>query len=108
MPDHVHLVLTPRKAGLSDIMRNLKSFCAKQIRDATGNAGAVWQSRFHDRAIRSEMQYRQAIEYVHHNPVKAGLVRSGEDYEYSSARVYAGWTDVELGVDAPDGSRLGP
>jgi REP element-mobilizing transposase RayT len=89
-------------------MRNLKSFCAKQIREATGVSGAVWQSRFHDRAIRNEFQYQQAIEYVHQNPVKAGLVQSDESYEFSSARAYAGWTDVALEIDAPDGSRLGP
>ena len=108
MPDHLHLILTPRRIDLSDVMRNLKSFCAKQIREATGISVPVWQSRFHDRAIRNEEQYRQAIEYVHQNPVKAGLVEDFEEYEYSSARAYAGWPNVVLEIDAPDGSRLGP
>jgi REP element-mobilizing transposase RayT len=108
MPDHLHLVLTPRAAELSDVMRNLKSFCAKQIRDTTGNRGPLWQSGFHDRAARNEAQYRIAIEYVHQNPVKAGLVESAEDWEYSSAGVYAGLRDAILSVDLLDGSRLGP
>src|SRR3990172_3202171 len=55
MPDHIHLVITPRSAELPDVMRNLKSYSAKQIRDKTGNSGSVWQSRFHDRAIRNEV-----------------------------------------------------
>ena len=32
----------------------------------------------------------QKMEYVHHNPVEAGLVEHAEDYLYSSARDYAG------------------
>ena len=108
MPDHLHLVITPRRVELPDVMRNVKSYCAKGIREATGVLGRVWQSRFHDMAIRSEIQYRQAIEYVHQNPERAGLVQSDEEYEYSSARVYAGSADGVLSVDMPDGSRLGP
>jgi len=108
MPDHLHLVITPRRVELPDVMRNIKSYCAKQIRELTRTEGPVWRSRFHDRAIRNETQYRQAIEYVHQNPVKAGLVQSEEDYKYSSARAYSGLADVLLHIDMPDGSRLGP
>ncbi len=31
---------------------------------------------------------RQKINYVHNNPVKAGLVENPEDYTYSSAKNY--------------------
>lgn len=33
---------------------------------------------------------RQCFEYIHQNPVKAGLVESSEDWVYSSAKDYAG------------------
>ena len=108
MPDHLHFVVTPRGVELPDLMRNLKSYCAKQIREAAGIPGPVWQSRFHDQAMRNEFQYRQAIEYIHQNPVKAGLVQSDEEYKYSSARAYAGLVGAALAIDTPDGSRLGP
>ncbi|MFK8046502.1 MAG: hypothetical protein AB8B72_13480 [Crocinitomicaceae bacterium] len=32
----------------------------------------------------------QKIKYVHNNPVKAGMVSRAEDYNYSSAKDYAG------------------
>jgi REP element-mobilizing transposase RayT len=75
MPDHLHLLLIPRETWLSDIMRSLKSFSAKQIIDAVGTQGPIWQSRFHDRAIRSEDQFLAAIEYIHQNPVIRICVR---------------------------------
>ena len=33
---------------------------------------------------------RTNINYIHENPVKAGFVSNAEDYEYSSARWFAG------------------
>jgi REP element-mobilizing transposase RayT len=109
MPDHLHLLLIPRETWLSDIMRSLKSFSAKQIIDAVGTQGPIWQSRFHDRAIRSEDQFLAAIEYIHQNPVRAGLSSSAEQYPYSSASAYAGLAAGGApSVTYPDGSRLGP
>jgi len=109
MPDHLHLLLVPGETSLSDIMRSLKSFSAKQIIEAVGGQGPIWQSRFHDRAIRCEDQFSTAIEYIHQNPVRAGLSPNAEEYRYSSASAYAGLE--QNGAPAlvhSDGSRLGP
>ncbi len=32
--------------------------------------------------------FKQKLEYLHYNPVKAGLCENPEDYYYSSARFY--------------------
>ncbi len=109
MPDHLHLLLVPGETWLSDIMRSLKSFIAKQIIGAMGGAGPIWQSRFHDRAIRREDQFLTAVDYIHQNPVRAGLSPSAEQYPYSSASTYAGLVlSGAPAVVSPDGSRLGP
>jgi len=71
-------------------MRNVKSFSAKQIREELGLVGPVWQSRFHDRGIRTKDQFRQAAEYIHNNPVKAGLVDNPENHKFSSAAAILG------------------
>ena len=36
------------------------------------------------------MFIQQKINYIHENPVRAGIVENEEDYLYSSARNYAG------------------
>ena len=32
--------------------------------------------------------FEQKVDYIHNNPVKAGLCKFGEDYQYSSAKFY--------------------
>ena len=93
---------------LSDIMRDVKSYTAKQIRETLCESGSVWQTRFHDRGIRTEIQFLAAVDYIHQNPVKAALAESAEGYDFSSARAYSGWAPAGLAVDLLDGSRLGP
>ena len=89
MPDHIHLLVTPRQpATVSDIMRNLKSYTSREIREALGIRGPIWQRRFYDRVIRGGEQFRAALDYIHLNPVRAGLVQSATDYESSSYRFW--------------------
>jgi putative transposase len=41
----------------------------------------------------------QRLDYIHQNPVRAGIVDTEEDYLYSSARNYADRKDVLMEVD---------
>lgn len=100
MPDHMHLLMTALVGTISDAMRNVKSWVAKGVRERTGRCGVLWQSSFHDRAIRTPEQFNKAVQYIHWNPVEAGLVREPEDYRFSSW----GWWEVEATVV----SGLGP
>ena len=52
-------------------------------------------STFNDK--NPEQQYPQiCFDYIHQNPVKAGLVKSAVDWEFSSARDYAGLRNGKL------------
>jgi REP-associated tyrosine transposase len=48
----------------------------------------VWQQNNHPLEINSLDMAWQKLEYIHNNPVKAGIVEKPEDYLYSSARDY--------------------
>ena len=45
----------------------------------------VWHREFWDRYIRDEEHYWDTVEYIHNNPVKAGLVKNQKDWPWSSA-----------------------
>ena len=45
-------------------------------------------NRFDDEVIQNVGMLRTKLEYIHNNPVQAGLVASPEEYKYSSARNY--------------------
>ncbi len=43
-----------------------------------------------DRALRTVKEYQEKVEYIHGNPVKAGLVSRAEDWPWSSVQDYTG------------------
>jgi putative transposase len=59
----------------------------------------IWQEGYHPQQIISEAILIQKIDYLHHNPVRAGLVARPEDWLYSSARHYTGGSSI-MDVDA--------
>ncbi len=40
--------------------------------------------------IFSEGKFKEKVNYIHQNPVRAGLVESATDYRWSSARIWQG------------------
>lgn len=87
MPNHVHILLTPEKnVLLSNIVHSWKSYTAKRANAILGRHTEFWQREYFDRMIRSERHFNNAIDYIHNNPVKAGLCESAADWQFSSAR----------------------
>jgi REP element-mobilizing transposase RayT len=87
MPDHLHLVIeVPDGITSGIVMRFIKARFARRWNHRLRTRGPIWQTRFHDRVLTSERALMAAIEYVHANPVAAGLVESAEDYPLSSAK----------------------
>jgi len=43
-----------------------------------------------DRAVRTVKEHYEKVEYIHLNPVRAGLVECAEDWPWSGVRDYAG------------------
>jgi putative transposase len=52
--------------------------------------GLLFQPRFFDRALRTVREYHEKVEYIHLNPVKAGLANRPEDWPWSSIHDYTG------------------
>lgn len=91
MPDHVHLLLTVSRTGtISEIMRDWKHRIAFEMNRRSGWSGRVWQRDFWEHSIRNAPDFRQKMNYIHMNPVRAGLVEKAEDWPYSSAAWYRG------------------
>jgi len=104
MPNHVHVLFEPLGGWtVARIVASWKSFTGRRIAEyedgdqaqgqGEGQAGAwrsqgegrVWQREYWDRFVRDERHFYTAMDYIHENPVKAGLVEKGEDWEWSSA-----------------------
>ena len=62
MPNHVHLLFTPR-APLDDLLKAWKGVSSKKI-----GLGPIWQKNYRDRLIRDLDHYRSAVRYIRKNP----------------------------------------
>jgi REP element-mobilizing transposase RayT len=85
MADHVHLLIEPESSTLTGVMREFKSKSGLALNEHRRTRGPVWQARFFDFVCRRVRDFWQKTEYIHDNPVKAGLVGRAEDGVWSSA-----------------------
>ena len=96
LPDHWHFFSAPQyPATISRLIKSLKQSSMTGINRHRGAEGKLWQPRFFDRALRTVQEYNEKVEYIHVNPVRAGLVRQPYDWRWSSLHEYAGMSPEE-------------
>jgi len=117
MPEHVHLLLTePERANPSVVVQALKQSFARKLlprvrarADSRQNTlwnsplenGHIWQARFYDFVVFSEHKRIEKLRYMHHNPVKRGLVLEPQQWRWSSYRYYASSESGPVVVNEP-------
>ena len=98
MSTDIHLLVFCENGGseLSKLVTSIKGLIRKEL---VGDK-RLWEYRFDDKVIRSDRMMRNAIEYIHNNPVKAELVELTIEYQFSSARIWEGqYTDSRVCTD---------
>ena len=91
MPDHIHLLIhhLDEVYSMEVIAKAIKQGVSNRAKSQGWISTDLWESGGgHDRNIFSERARKNAISYIHENPVKNGLVESSVDYFWSSANWY--------------------
>lgn len=112
MTNHIHLVVQSENGKLSDLLRDFKKFTARKILDTIENETEsrkdwmlkrfefacrshsrndkyqFWQYGNHPEEVFTEKFLWQKLDYIHLNPVRAGIVEKASHYLYSSACNY--------------------
>jgi len=90
MTNHVHLISSPEQVNsLSYTMRDVLGSYASYFNQRHGLNGRLWQGRFYS-AVLDETHFWAALRYVERNPVRAGIVKLAEAYEWSGAAAHCG------------------
>jgi putative transposase len=117
MSNHVHLIASVKDEtlNLSSIIRDIKRFTANEIykvlkkdikesrrnwllwifesqgeRSSSNENVKIWQHGNHPVILDRNEIIDERLNYIHENPVKAGICFQSWDYVYSSASQYAG------------------
>ena len=104
MPDHFHLIVSPRDGDIQTWIGELKSLSAKRLIQENQNGffrkpdgeNQVWQESFKSLALWNGWLIWQKINYIHQNPLRANLVKSAIDYRWSSFKSFYGHECEEL------------
>jgi len=108
MSNHIHLIVSSDGERLSDIIRDFKKFTSSKIYKAIeqneresrrswltwllNKDGRIWfwEAGYHGEEIFSEGFCNSKVDYIHMNPVRAGIVEKEEEYIYSSCSDFYG------------------
>jgi putative transposase len=101
MPDHIHLVLTP-KTSLEKAVQFIKGGFSYRVKKELGSNMEVWQKGFSDHRIRDAGDYLRHVDYVRQNPVRKNLCDRVEEFPYSSAHPGFELDEVPQGLKPQD------
>ncbi|MBL4885171.1 MAG: transposase [Planctomycetaceae bacterium] len=100
MPNHVHAVVWfPLPGQLSYFMKQWKQISSRDIRQIvlptlneyrskTKDDDPFWQRKYYAFHIEDSSKLEEKLQYMHLNPVRAGLAERAIDWQWSSARYY--------------------
>jgi putative transposase len=104
LPDRVRLILGAAGADMRSMrltVHRLKSRFAREVNTRSGRLGLVWQDADQTLALHGADEVRRRADFLHHNPVMAGLAREPADWRWSSYLAWAGRGRTPLSVDLP-------
>jgi putative transposase len=117
MSNHCHLIVSAKNNNLSDIIRDLKKFTAKEIVTAIQNNQKesrknwlllllckdnkiwFWEEGYHGEEIYSKPFYETKVKYIHFNPVRAGIVEKEEEYIICSCAAFYGLNNSKIELE---------
>lgn len=92
MNNHAHILIKTEDINyLENWMRRVNTSYAKYYNKKNERVGYVFRNRYKSQQIFDIKYLYNCIQYIHNNPVKAGICSKQEEYEYSSLNhIYKG------------------
>jgi len=89
MPNHVHLLLkTEKDEEIGNIIKRITVGYVQYHNLHYARTGHLFQNRFRSEPVEDESYFVTVLRYIHQNPLKAGIVKEMEEYQWSSYYEY--------------------
>ena len=88
MTNHYHLLVQTPDANLSRCMRHINGVYTQRFNAQYGYDGPLFRGRYKAVLVGEDSYLLQLVRYIHKNPIRAGIVKRPELYEWSSHRGY--------------------
>jgi REP element-mobilizing transposase RayT len=93
MSNHFHLMVETPLGNLSRIMKHINGSYTTYFNVRHKRAGHLFQGRYKALLVQADTYAAELSRYIHLNPVRAKVVRSPEEYQWSSCRQYLEGTE---------------
>jgi putative transposase len=85
MPNHVHMLATPRREhAASRMMQDLGRAYVAHVNKLHGRTGALYEGRFRSSLVETTRYFLACMRYIEMNPVRARITQDPRRYEWSS------------------------
>ena len=96
MDNHYHLLLETPFGNLSQIMHHINGAYTTYFNTKRSRSGHLFQGRYKAILLDADEYAKELSRYIHLNPVRAGIVETPDNFEWSSFRYYT------IGKEVPE------
>jgi len=97
MPNHYHMLARQEMGGsISRFLQTTFNSYVQYFNTLERHSGTLFQGPAKSKLIVSDAHLMRSLAYIHTNPVRASLVRSVRDWEYSDYASWAGDSDASF------------
>lgn len=96
MDNHYHIIFKTPNKNIHRFMQFVNSMIAREYNKRHKRTGHLWGDRYKSTIIEVNEYYKQCIQYIYTNPVRAGIVKHPKDYQPSTFEFYAFNKKIDL------------
>ena len=94
MGNHIHLLIREGDEDLGNAFRRIGAAYVYWYNWKYNRCGHLFQDRFKSEAVETDAYLLTVLRYIHQNPLKAGMVKKTEEYQWSSYHEYVGKAEL--------------
>lgn len=88
MPNHYHLLIQTPRANLSRTMRHIDGIYTQRFNRRHKTTGQLFAGRYRSILVDADAYLLQIVRYIHRYPLRAGMARKPDQYQWTSHRGY--------------------